>query len=381
MKLIHLSDLHLGKRINEFSMLDDQKYILMEILQIIEKEKPNAVLIAGDVYDKTIPPAEAVNLLDDFLVRLARMKTQVFMISGNHDSADRIAFGGRIMDEGGIHLSPVFSGNIRPYKLEDGTDGNGPVFVYMLPFVKPVDVRRAYPEEEAVSYTDAVRTVIEHMNIDPAARNVLVAHQFVTGAERSESEDISVGGSDNVDASVFDAFDYTALGHIHGPQHIGKRTVRYCGTPLKYSFSEISHVKSVTVVEMAEKGTTTVKTIPLHPRRDMREIKGTYEQLTLKSSYEGTATDDYVHVILTDEEDVPDAMARLRTVYPNIMKLDYDNTRTRTSTEELAAAEMEKKSAIELFDEFFRKQNGLPLSEEQRRYSEELLNSLKEEMP
>ncbi len=376
MKLIHLSDLHLGKRVNGFSMLDDQRYILLEILQIIETEKPDAVLIAGDVYDKTIPPAEAVNLLDDFLVRLARMKTQVFMISGNHDSAERIAFGGRIMDEGGIHLSPVFSGDICPHKLEDG---NGPVFVYMLPFVKPVDVRREYPEEEAASYTDAVRTVIEHMNVDPAARNVLLAHQFVTGAERSESEDVSVGGSDNVDASVFDVFDYTALGHIHGPQHIGRKTVRYCGTPLKYSFSEKDHVKSATVVTLGKKGDTEIRTVPLVPRHDLREIRGTYNELTLQKNYEGTATDDYLHVVLTDEEDVPDALARLRTIYPNIMKLDYDNRRTRASADVAAAEEMEKKSGIELFDEFYAAQNGQPMGEEQRAFAAELLERLKEE--
>ena len=319
MKLVHLSDLHLGKRVNEFSMLEDQKHILWEILRIIGREKPEGVIIAGDVYDKAVPPAEAVALLDEFLVRLAGMKTEVFIISGNHDSAERIAFGSRLIRESGVHLSPVFSGEIEPCTL---TDEYGEAKIWMLPFIKPADVRHAFPEEEIADYTDAVRTVIRHMNPDPSVRNVLVAHQFVTGAARSDSEDVSVGGMDNVDASVFEPFDYVALGHIHGPQRIGRETVRYCGTPLKYSFSERNHVKSVTVVTLGEKGRTEIRTVPLIPLHDMREIRGTYEELTLRKNWEGTATDDYLHVILTDENDVPDAMARLRVIYPNIMKVD-----------------------------------------------------------
>lgn len=376
MKLIHLSDLHLGKRVNEYSMLEDQQHILWEILRIIGEEKPDGVIIAGDVYDKSIPPAEAVALLDEFLVRLAGMKQEVYMISGNHDSAERIAFGGRLMELSGIHLSPVFTGEISPCTA---MDGHGEVRIWMLPFVKPADVRRAYPEEEITDYTQALRAVIRHMGIDPSVRNVLVAHQFVTGAERSESEDVSVGGMDNVDASVFDGFDYAALGHIHGPQHIGRKTVRYCGTPLKYSFSEKDHVKSVTVVTLGEKGDTEVRTVPLTPKHDMREIRGTYNELTLQKNYEGTATDDYLRVILTDEEDVPDALTRLRTIYPNIMKLDYDNRRTRSSSEIEATEAMEKKSGIELFEEFYAAQNGQPMSGEQRAFAEELLESLKEE--
>ena len=377
MRFIHLSDLHLGKRVNEFSMLEDQQYILWEILRIIEQEKPDAVFIAGDVYDKSVPPAEAVTLLDEFLVRLAGMKLQVFMISGNHDSAERIAFGGRLLDGSGIHISPAYNGEIRPYETRDEY---GTVRIWMLPFVKPADVRRFDPDGETGSYTDAVRTVVARMNPDPSVRNILIAHQFVTGAERSDSEDVSVGGTDNVDASVFDVFDYTALGHIHGPQKIGRETVRYCGTPLKYSFSEKDHVKSVTVVDAGAKGDITVRTVPLAPKHDMREIRGTYNELTLRANYEGTAVDDYLRVVLTDEEDVPDAMARLRTIYPNIMKLDYDNTRTRTSPEMAAAEKIEKKSEIDLFDEFYTSQNGQGLSGEQRAFCAELLRSIKEEM-
>ena len=376
MKLIHLSDLHLGKRVNEFSMLEDQRHILLEILGIVEKEKPDGVIIAGDVYDKSVPSAEAVALLDEFLVRLSGLGPEVYMISGNHDSAERIAFGGRLMTGSGIHLSPVFDGKITPVTARDA---EGEVRIWLLPFVKPVDVRRAYPEEEIADYTGALRAVIRRMEIDPAVRNVLVAHQFVTGAARSDSEDVSVGGMDNVDSSVFDGFDYVALGHIHGPQHVGRETVRYCGTPLKYSFSEKDHVKSVTVVTLGKKGETEIRTVPLRPRLDMREIRGTYNELTLRANWEGTEVTDYLHVVLTDEEDVPDALARLRTIYPNIMKLDYDNRRTRASAEVAAAEEMEKKSGIELFDEFYAAQNGQPMGEEQRAFAAELLERLKEE--
>lgn len=377
MKFVHLSDLHLGKRVSEFSMLEDQRHILLRILQVIGQEKPDAVFIAGDIYDKPVPSAEAVTVFDDFLVRLAGMKTQVFVISGNHDSAERIAFGGRLMDASGIHMAPVYSGETAPFVM---TDEYGEIRIYMLPFVKPADVRHAYPEEDTGSYTEAVRTAVSHMNTDPSVRNILIAHQFVTGAARSESEDISVGGMDNVDVSVFDAFDYTALGHIHGPQHIGRETVRYCGTPLKYSFSEKDHQKSVTIVTMEEKGKTGIRTVPLEPLHDMREIRGTYNDLTLKANYEGTAVDDYLHVILTDEDDVPDAMVRLRTVYPNIMKLDYDNTRTRNTNQGTVPAAMERKSELELFEEFFEKQNGRPMSEEQRVFSGQLLEKIREEM-
>ena len=375
MKFIHLADLHLGKRVNEFSMLEDQEFILKEIIGVIKEERPDAVIIAGDVYDKAVPPAEAVRVFDDFLVRLSELGLQVFVISGNHDSADRIAFGGRLMDGSGIHMSPVYGGDVRPLTLRDEY---GPVCVWMLPFVRPVHLRLCFPDEEIASYTDAVRSAVSHMAADPAARNVLVTHQFVTGAERSESEDVSVGGTDNVDASVFDGFDYVALGHLHKAQNAGGERIRYSGSPLKYSFSEKDHEKSVTVVELKEKGDLAVRAVPLTPRHDLREIRGTYDQLTLKASWENTARDDYLHIVLTDEEDVPDAAARLRTVYPNLMKLDYDNARTRLSGELAALEETERKSETELFAEFYEKQNGRPMSTEQLRFAAALMEKLKE---
>lgn len=375
MKFLHLSDLHLGKRVNEFSMLEDQEYILTKIINIIDEQKPDGVIIAGDVYDKSVPSAEAVELFDDFLVRLAKRDLKVFVISGNHDSAERIAFGGRLMDKSGIYMSPVFGGKVEPITLKDDF---GDVNIYMLPFIKPSNVRRFYPENEIVTYTDAVKTVIDNMEIDTSMRNVLVTHQFVTGAVRSESEDISVGGTDNVDASVFECFDYVALGHIHRSQKCGGgEYIRYSGTPLKYSFSEAKDNKTVTVVEMSAKGNITLDFIPLVPKRDMVEIKGTYDELTLKSFYENTTyQDDYIHITLTDEEDIPDVLTKLRVIYKNIMKLDYDNKRTRTMNEIGGAENVKEKTHFELFSEFYELQNGQPLSEEQTEFVSDIIEQL-----
>lgn len=376
MKLIHLSDLHLGKRVNEFSMLEDQQYILTEILQIIDREKPDGVMIAGDVYDKSVPSAEAVALLDDFLVRLAKRDLQVFLISGNHDSPERMAFGGRLMAQSGVHLAPVYDGKVRPITL---TDEYGPVNLYLLPFLKPAHVRRCFPEREILTYTDALAAAIEAMGVDTAQRNVLVTHQFVTGAARCDSEEISVGGTDNVDVSVFEPFDYVALGHIHGPQQVGRETVRYCGTPLKYSFSEAKHQKSMMVVELGEKGAVSVRTVPLTPMRDLAELRGTYEELTFRGFYDGTSYPrDYVHITLTDEEDIPDAVSKLRIIYPNLMKLDYDNKRTRAGII-LEGAEDQQRSPLELLEEFYEKQNGQPMGEEQRAFAKSLMERIWEE--
>ena len=376
MKIVHLSDLHLGKRVNEFSMLEDQAYILSSILRIIDEVGPEAVIVAGDVYDKPVPPAEAVELFDDFLWQLARRKVQVFVVSGNHDSPERIAFASRLIDHSGIHLSPVYSGQVAPITL---ADEYGPVRFYMLPFVKPTHVRRYFEDKEISSYTDALRVAVDAMAMDKTVRNVLVTHQFVTGAARSESEDVSVGGTDNVDAAVFDGIDYVALGHIHGPQNIGEPRIRYAGTPLKYSFSEAKHIKSVTVATLGEKGKLTVETVPLTPRHDMRELRGFYSDLVTRTNYEGTATDDYLHIVLTDEEDIPDVMSRLRVIYPNLMKIDYDNKRTRTGGQITGADAPEKKTPLELLSEFYELQNGQPMSEEQTRYSKALIEKIWEE--
>lgn len=372
MKLIHLSDLHLGKRVNEYSMLEDQEYILKKILNIIDDENPDGVIIAGDVYDKPVPSAEAVQLFDDFLVSLAKRRLQVFVISGNHDSPERIAFASRIMDAGGIHMSPVYNGVIKPITMHDEY---GAVDIYLLPFIKPAHVRR-FCDDEITTYTDAVKYVVSKMNINPANRNVLITHQFVTGASRSESEEISVGGTDNVDASVFESFDYVALGHIHSPQNCGSDKIRYCGTPLKYSFSEAKDKKSLTVVELAEKDDVTYRTVELVPKHDLVELKGTYAELTLKSFYANTDwQEDYTRITLTDEEDVPDAVGKLRAVYHRLMKLDYDNKRTRTNAEIGGAADVESKTPLELFSDFYELQNNQAMTVEQSEYMSRLIEN------
>lgn len=424
MKFIHLSDLHLGKRVNGYSMLEDQEYILNEIKAVITAESPDAVLIAGDVYDKPVPPAEAVRLFDDFLVQLSRWGLKVFVISGNHDSPERIAFGSRLMDASGIYLSPVYDGTVTPVSLHDTY---GVVDIYMLPFLKPAHVRRFYETEteQIQSYTDAMQTAISHLPLDHTRRNVLITHQFVTGSVRAESEEISVGGSDNIDASVFAPFDYVALGHLHTPQNcgqtaptgaaessadeqvgaphdtessaneqtgatrdtalsaveqIGATRIRYCGTPLKYSFSEAKDRKSVTVIELYEKGNLHIHTVPLKPLHDLVELKGTYDTVTARSFYEGTSwQEDYTHITLTDEEDIPDAIGKLRAIYHHLMKLDYDNKRTRSSSEITADLAVEEKTPIQLFSDFYELQNNQPLNEEQATFLNGLIETIWEE--
>lgn len=423
MKFIHLADLHIGKRVNAFPMLEDQRYILKQILTILREEQPDGgVILAGDIYDKAIPSAEAVELFDEFLYQLAALRLRVFIIAGNHDSPERIAFGNRLMDRSGIYLSPVYDGHVKCIRcLDESASGTPPVDVYLLPFLKPANVRRFYPEETIESYTDAMRVAIAHMDIDPTHRNLLVTHQFVTGASRSDSEDISVGGTDNVDASVFAPFDYVALGHLHGPQQVRFQpapeedaadqdanlaassadhsespasaventtvgpVIRYAGTPLKYSFSEARHHKSVTVVEIGEKKADGVVDVcigkrELQPLHDMREIRGSYEELTLRANYEGTATDDYIHATLTDEIEVPDAARHLQVIYPNLMKLDYDNARTRgQGSERLELEQLEEKSPLDLFSELFEKQNHKDMTEEQARYVQAQMEKIWEE--
>lgn len=377
MKLVHLSDLHLGKKVNEFSMIEDQQYILRKILEIIDAERPDGVIIAGDVYDKTVPSAEAIALLDDFLFSLSKRDLKVFVISGNHDSAERLAFCTRLIERSGVHISQTYNGHVETVRLEDEY---GLVDICMLPFVKPVNVRKFYPDEEIESYTDAIKIALSDIDATDGIRKVLVTHQFVTGASRSESEDFSVGGSDNIDASVFEDFDYVALGHIHGPQNIGSERIRYCGTPLKYSFSEAGQNKSVTVINLGIDGDLEVRTQALEPLHDMVELKGSYEELTLKSFYEGTSYQtDYVHITLTDEDDIPDAIFKLRVIYHNLMKLDYDNARTRHISEITRSENVDKKTPLELCEEFFEKQNGSKPDKQQEDFLIELIERIWEE--
>lgn len=376
MKLFHLSDLHLGKRINEFSMLEDQQYILSRILEWVHKEKPDVLILAGDIYDKAVPSAEAVSLFDWFLTELADKSCPVCIVSGNHDSAERLAFGARLMNARNIFLSPVYEGKT---ETVDFKDPFGRVRIHLLPFVRPLSVRHAFPGEAdgIIDYQTALRTAVEHMELLEGERNVLAAHQFITGAMSCESEEVTVGGLDNGDASLFDAFDYVALGHIHSPQSVGRKEVRYCGTPLKYSFSEVSQEKSITVVELGEKGNIQIKTLPLKPLRDMRKIRGTYMEVTDRAFYEGTNQQDYIQVTLTDEEDIPDGIQKLRTIYPNIMRLEYDNRRTGKNAEIKEWEKPEELSERELFSRFYEQQNNQPMSPEQEAFVKHIMEEIK----
>ena len=377
MKLFHLSDLHIGKRVNEFSMIEDQKYILTQILYAADQEKPDGILISGDVYDRTIPTAEAVQVFDAFLTRLSEQKIPAFIISGNHDSAERLAFGSSLMGKSGIYFSKVYDGTVEKIPMQDAY---GTVWIYLLPFLRPSTIRHALPEraEEVQSAADAVRIALEQTKIDEKERNVLLAHQFVTGAKRCDAEELQVGDVDQIPAELFTSFEYVALGHIHSPQKVGRETVRYCGAPLKYSFSEAGQEKSITDVELKEKGSVDLRTIPLKPLHDLRKIRGTYLEVTAKSFYENRDCEDYLQVTLTDEEDVPDGMAKLRTIYPNLMRLEYDNKRTRSNAEVRAAERVEEKSELELFQEFYELQNNQSMTEVQEQFVEELLRGMKE---
>lgn len=377
---MHLADLHLGKRVNGFSMMEDQEYILNRILEIMEEEQPDGLLIAGDVYDKTIPPAEAVRLMDDFLTAVAAKHVPVFLISGNHDSAERVAFGHQLMQGSGIWISPVYDGTIRHHTLEDRW---GEVNIYLIPFLRPSVVRSFFPDVEIEDYTDALRTIIEDLQVDTSRRNVVLAHQFVTAAgalpETCDSEQLSVGGLDRVDGSVFSPFDYTALGHLHGPQRVGSETIRYAGSPLKYSFSELHQKKSVTVAELRAKGETEIRQIPLQPRREMIELRGTFEEILEEARKKGELQTDYYHMILTDETDVVDALSRLREYYPNIMLLDYDNRRTRSQKEVEQLERVEERTPGELFAALYEQQNGQEMDSDRKEYLDGLIREIWEE--
>lgn len=377
---MHLADLHLGKRVNGFSMMEDQEYLLNRILEIMEEEQPDGLLIAGDVYDKTIPPAEAVRLMDDFLTAVAAKHVPVFLISGNHDSAERVAFGHQLMQGSGIWISPVYDGTIRHHTLEDRW---GEVNIYLIPFLRPSVVRSFFPDVEIEDYTDALRTIIEDLQVDTSRRNVVLAHQFVTAAgalpETCDSEQLSVGGLDRVDGSVFSPFDYTALGHLHGPQRVGSETIRYAGSPLKYSFSELHQKKSVTVAELRAKGETEIRQIPLQPRREMIELRGTFEEILEEARKKVELQTDYYHMILTDETDVVDALSRLREYYPNIMLLDYDNRRTRSQKEVEQLDRVEERTPGELFAALYEQQNGQEMDSDRKEYLDGLIREIWEE--
>lgn len=376
MKLLHLSDLHLGKRLHEHSLLEDQAHVLLRLPEQIRACGADAVILAGDLYDRPVPPAEAVTLLDTLLNGLAETGKPVFIISGNHDSAGRLAFGAQLMRHSGIYFSPVYNGQIAPITLWDEF---GAVDFWLLPFLKPASVRPFFPDAVIDSYEDAVKTALAALPVDTSRRNVLIAHQYITGAALCESEEMTVGGLDNISATLFDSFDYVALGHLHSPQWVGRSTIRYSGSPLAYSFSESDQTKSFTLTELGEKGSVDITLLPIEPMHDLRTLRGSYLDLSARSFYAGTAVDDYLRIILTDEEYIPDAAARLRTIYPNLLHLEYDNTRSRSEASWMSAEAAAPQSPLELFDLFFTRQNGRPMTPAQRTRVQELLDPLQQE--
>lgn len=374
MKLFHLSDLHLGKRLNEYSLLEDQRYILMnECLRLIDEKKPEIIILAGDIFDKSIASVEAIELLEEFLEKLVERKKKIIIIPGNHDSAQRLSFCSAFMKKDGIYNARPYEGKIEKISFEDEY---GEVNFYLLPYVKPANVR-AYFEDEAIdSYNEAIRLIIEKEDIDTEKRNVLVTHQFITGSIRTMSEEISVGGTDNIDAANFKDFDYVALGHIHKAQNISNEAegiIRYCGTLLKYSFSEADDCKTLSLVNLGKKGEISIEELPIKPLRDLRIIKAQFEDILKAEVYN---EDDYVEIILTDELEVPKALPILRKIYPNIMKLSYDNTRTRNALAEEGIKNTENLSPSEIFKKFYKEQNAMDINEEQEKILNEIIEDI-----
>ena len=374
MKILHLADLHIGKIIYEQSLLEDQEYMLKQIEKIIEKEKIEAVLISGDIYDRSIPPADAVEVLDKFLNNLIKI-LKVFIISGNHDSKERLNFGSKIFENDGLYIQTTYNGRIRKVELDEKIN------IYMLPFIKPIEVKQYFENEKIETYNDAIKNIIENEKLDKTKINILMAHQFVTSGttnpETCESETINVGGLDNVDASNFSEFDYVALGHIHGPQKIGEEKIRYSGTMLKYSFSEVNHHKSVVIIEI-KNGKVDFKLEPLIPLRDMRKIQGPIEELVKKENYEGTNQQDYIKAIITNEEAIYDAIGQIRKIYPNTLSLDILNSKSYNSDMNIENFEkIKEKSEFELFNDFYEFQNSVRLDEEQSEIIKKVIEKTK----
>lgn len=362
MRFIHISDLHLGKKVYEYSMLEEQKNALWQVLAAVDEEKVDGIFIAGDIYDKSIPTIEAMEVFDSFLVELSTRNIDVFIISGNHDSSERVGFGAEFFKSKRIYISKAYEGKIQYVDKED-TYGN--VRIHLIPFLKPANVRRFHQEAEINDYNSAIRTVVDNMELYKEGRNIVLVHQFITGAVRSQSEESFLGGMDNIEYDLFDEFDYVALGHIHKAQAMGRQQVRYSGALVKYALDEINHVKSMTLVEIKNKGEVETRMIPIKPIHDMRCIEGTYMELTDRKNYIDTKVDDYLHVVLKDEEDVPDALRKLRVIYPNILKLEYDNTRTRQRNSVLDRKAIKNKEPIEYIEELYKIQNNENMSKEQ----------------
>lgn len=350
MRFLHIADLHLGKTLNDFSLREDQEEALRQIAEIAEREEVDAVLVAGDVYQKSSPQSEAMAQFDAFVTKLIRGGRRVFVVSGNHDSSQRISYFSSLIRGAGVYVSERFEGQLQTVTLEDEF---GPLDLHLLPFVRPAQVRRLFPEEKIETSQQAVEAVLRHSNVDFTRRNVLVCHQFITGAETSDSEEQYLGTLDNIEYTVFDGFDYVALGHIHRPQRVGRDTLRYAGSPLKYSFSEVSQKKSVTVVDLGPKGEIAVRTVPIRPLRDLRLVDGMLDEI-MSMPY----SEDYVWVTAHDELVPPDARISVSTVFPNLMKFTVSNSKTRQDADVQARERLQNRTVSELFEDFYRLLNG-----------------------
>ena len=378
MKLVHLSDLHIGKTVCGFSMINDQQFILNQIIGIIKSEGAEGVMISGDVYDKSTPSNIAISVLDDFFTALNALNIPIFIISGNHDSHELLSFGRRIFEKSNFYISPVIKGDengrISPITKIDLTDDYGDISIYLMPFIRASSVRKYFDEGVVTNTNTAVKAVIDNTEIDDTKRNVILSHQFITNASPCDSEDILVGTSDSVSAEVFDKFDYVALGHLHNPQSVLRDTLRYCGTPLKYSFSEANSQKSVTVVELKEKGNVIISEIPLTPLHDMRILKGSYLDVSSAKNYDEKSRYDYLDIILTDDDEEIGRYEKLKVIYPNIMHFEYDNIRTKKYNQIDAADNDKIKSPLELMAELYKLQNNTDLSDEQQKIVYDLLS-------
>lgn len=367
MKFIHTADLHIGRRLNDIPLLDDQRHILNQISGIAVSESADAILLSGDIYDKSMPGADAMSLFDEFISRLAEKDIKVFMISGNHDSSERISYLSDIISKAGIYASYTFDGKLQKVSFEE-------VDVYLLPYIRPLQVRRFYPDEAINTYEDAVRVVIDNSEVDKNRSSILLSHQFIIGGETSDSEEFAVGGLDSISGSVFDDFDYVALGHLHKPQKVKRESMRYAGSPLKYSISEANHKKSVTVVDIADKSPV-ITQVPLTALHDVREVKG-----TLADVMEMEYSEDYIRVILTDEIVPPDARVTVSTVFPNLIALGVQNSRTDGMEELTVSEDINDKSKMDLFLDFFKVVNGGAEPEvEQIKIMSSVLEELEEE--
>ncbi len=369
MKFLHLGDLHLGKTLGDFSLIEDQRDILSKICSIAEEKKVDGICIAGDIYDKAIPSEAAVNLLDDFLNRLAEKKIACYMISGNHDSDDRLNFASRLLRNKGIYIAAKYQGEL---KKETFRDAYGEVNIYLLPYIKASLVRHYFPEEKIENYEDAVRLILEKAQINPEERNIILAHQFVAGKtadpELAGSEgmgSLNVGQVERIGYDCFKDFDYVALGHIHSPQKVGREEVRYSGSPLKYSLSEVNNQKSVPLVTIEEKGEPKIELLPLKPLRDLRHLKGKREKLLAAENI--VDRDDFIYITLTDEDFLNNAMGIFQQYYPNTVKIDYENSHTK-ELKELDPAELAEERPLEdILSAFYEQVYGSKISEEERK--------------